>query len=289
MIIESEYACDDYVLIAGRQARTYAEHLLHSAHRISRLPREIAASSTYNSELEGRIMSILANRKRAVSARGIVNIGIIAIMCLLILPLAGMSMMSADDQALDHKSEQQMQEDEAKKAEKEKQIQIQEQKKKEEALKAGKKEQYEIQLQEKKQKEEALKAEQEQQYKLQMQEQKQKEEALKADLKKKEMAKKAAMNEPNHELKQHPEIIYQEQPAYPESLKEKNIEGSVVINAFVTKTGEVKKVKVEKSSGHKLMDQAALDAAYKCKYKPAIADDGNPVGTWIQYKVSFNL
>jgi outer membrane biosynthesis protein TonB len=35
--------------------------------------------------------------------------------------------------------------------------------------------------------------------------------------------------------------------------------------------------------------QVALDAAKKCKYKPAIGKDGKPVAVWITHKIVFRL
>jgi protein TonB len=85
-----------------------------------------------------------------------------------------------------------------------------------------------------------------------------------------------------------PEIIHQEDPVYPEMARKKGIEGNVIIQALVDKKGEVVKVKIGKSSGHKLLDKAAAAAAKDIKYSPA-RQNKQPVAVWVSYKVSFRL
>lgn len=254
MIIESEYACDDYVLITGGQAQFYAEHLLHSAHRVSRLPRIVAASSTFNTELEGRIMSILENRKRAVSVRSIVSIGIIVAVSLLIMPLAGISMIStgvapSGDKAITTKSES---------ADKDEQAKQDEQAKKDQQAKTEAKTKKDEQAKKDMQAKEDMKAKKEQQAK-----------------------------EDYKNIEKMPEMTFEQEPLYPKELQDKGIEGAVMVKAYVTKDGMVKKAEVGKSSGYEKLDQLALDAAYKNKFKPAYDKEGNPVGMWISYKVTF--
>ncbi|MDD3730876.1 MAG: energy transducer TonB [candidate division Zixibacteria bacterium] len=85
-----------------------------------------------------------------------------------------------------------------------------------------------------------------------------------------------------------PEMIYEETPLYPEIAKEKKLEGTVYIKALIDKSGTVIDAKVLKTCGTELLDKAALAAAHKCKYKPAV-QKGKPVATWVTYKVEFKL
>lgn len=85
-----------------------------------------------------------------------------------------------------------------------------------------------------------------------------------------------------------PEMIYEETPLYPEEAKEKKLEGIVYIKALIDKSGTVVDAKVSKTCGTELLDKAALAAAYKCKYKPAV-QKGKPVAVWVTYKVEFKL
>ncbi len=87
---------------------------------------------------------------------------------------------------------------------------------------------------------------------------------------------------------EYPEMIYQEIPVYPPKAESAGIEGYVWIQALVDSTGTVRKAKVAKSSGVKSLDSAAVAAAPKCRYKPAVAH-GRPVAVWVTYKVTFAL
>lgn len=84
-----------------------------------------------------------------------------------------------------------------------------------------------------------------------------------------------------------PEMTHQEDPVYPEEAKEKKLEGEVWIKALVGKDGKVIKAIVDKpSESEHGFDEAALEAARKCEYKPAI-QNGKPVAVWVSYKVDF--
>ena len=85
-----------------------------------------------------------------------------------------------------------------------------------------------------------------------------------------------------------PEMIYRERPKYPGLAKKAKAEGTVWVKALVDTTGKISEVQVGKSSGHELLNEAAVAAAYKCKFKPA-TQKGKPVAVWITYKVEFTL
>lgn len=85
------------------------------------------------------------------------------------------------------------------------------------------------------------------------------------------------------------EMIYEEVPEYPRLAKQANMEAVVWVKALVDKNGSVVKAMVFKSSGSKAgFDEAAVAAAYKCKFKPAI-QNGRPVAVWVAYQVEFTL
>lgn len=86
-----------------------------------------------------------------------------------------------------------------------------------------------------------------------------------------------------------PEMIYEAVPDYPRLARQAGMEASVWIKALVDKNGIVIKAVVFKSSGSKAgFDEAAVAAALKCKYKPAV-QNGYPVPAWVTYKVEFIL
>lgn len=92
-------------------------------------------------------------------------------------------------------------------------------------------------------------------------------------------------------------VYHDEEPAalnpdvceYPPLALKAGIEGTVLIEALVDKNGTVKDAWVVKPSGCSAgFEEAALEAAYKTKYKPALTN-GQPVAVRITYPVCFRL
>jgi len=76
-------------------------------------------------------------------------------------------------------------------------------------------------------------------------------------------------------------------PVYPEIAKKAGIEGSVLLHLFVDENGKVIKALVA-TSLESSMDEAALEAARKTTFYPALQRD-KPVGVWVAYPVRFRL
>lgn len=86
-----------------------------------------------------------------------------------------------------------------------------------------------------------------------------------------------------------PVQVKQVQPEYPPLAQRAGVEGSVWINVLVDKEGKVRDVIVVKDSGANAgFEDAAVAAAYKTVWKPAIAN-GQPIALWVTYKVDFKL
>ncbi|MCK4301384.1 MAG: energy transducer TonB [candidate division Zixibacteria bacterium] len=85
-----------------------------------------------------------------------------------------------------------------------------------------------------------------------------------------------------------PEMIYQQQPEYPPLARKAAIEGAVWVKSLVDSDGNVVEVMLAKTSGSELLDKAALVAAEKNRFKPAV-QDGKPVAVWVTFKVDFVL
>lgn len=87
----------------------------------------------------------------------------------------------------------------------------------------------------------------------------------------------------------YPEMIYEELPVYPRLAQEGGFTAYVLIEAYVDKNGDVKKAQAVKTDRPNMgFEEAAVKAAYKCKYRPAI-QNGNPIGLWVEYKFKFTL
>ena len=86
----------------------------------------------------------------------------------------------------------------------------------------------------------------------------------------------------------YPEMIYEHKPKYPRLAEQAGITGRVFVTALVDENGNVIKAQVGKSSGTESLDEAAIKAAFKNKFKPGI-QNGRPIKVWVTYKVDFVL
>lgn len=75
---------------------------------------------------------------------------------------------------------------------------------------------------------------------------------------------------------------------YPEIAKEAGIEGQVVVQAFINEKGVVEHCLILKGMPGTGLDEAAINAIKKTKFKPAKQRDRN-VGVWISIPVTFKL
>ncbi len=85
-----------------------------------------------------------------------------------------------------------------------------------------------------------------------------------------------------------PQIVYAEKPKYPDVARRANMEGYVWVKILVDKTGKPKKAVVIKESGGELFNEAAVNAAMKYKFTPAVMNTG-PVTVWVAIKFNFQL
>jgi len=76
-----------------------------------------------------------------------------------------------------------------------------------------------------------------------------------------------------------------EAPKYPKAALMNEEQGTVALMFLVPPDGHVADSKIEKSSGSKSLDKAALSAFSQCKFKPGMKD-GKPDALWA--KVEFN-
>ena len=83
-----------------------------------------------------------------------------------------------------------------------------------------------------------------------------------------------------------PEAVKRVAPRYPEDARNARIQGTVMVQALVGRDGEVKEVRIRESIP--MLDEAALDAVRKWRFKPATAD-GEPRAVWVSIPVKFTL
>jgi protein TonB len=93
---------------------------------------------------------------------------------------------------------------------------------------------------------------------------------------------------PYYKVEVKPKPIYNPIPKYPELAKQAGIEGTTVIKMLVDIDGTVSEVKILKSSGNQMLDQAALVAAKQSKFTPAKQRD-KFVRVWVSRPFRFLL
>ena len=77
-------------------------------------------------------------------------------------------------------------------------------------------------------------------------------------------------------------------PVYPEIAQEAGIEGVIVVQAFIDEKGRVKETQILKGVPNTGLDEAAMDAIRKTRFKPAKQRERS-VGVWISIPVNFRL
>ena len=77
-------------------------------------------------------------------------------------------------------------------------------------------------------------------------------------------------------------------PIYPEIAQEAGIEGVVVVQAFIDAKGRVKETLILKGVPNTGLDEAAMSAIRKTRFRPARQRE-RAVGVWISIPVNFKL
>jgi protein TonB len=76
--------------------------------------------------------------------------------------------------------------------------------------------------------------------------------------------------------------------SHPAALRERGIEGSVLLRVKVDAQGRAADVQLQSSSGWRLFDEAALQQARACRFIPA-TQDGQAIDSWVEFPVRFAL
>ncbi|GIW72464.1 MAG: hypothetical protein KatS3mg102_2006 [Planctomycetota bacterium] len=78
-------------------------------------------------------------------------------------------------------------------------------------------------------------------------------------------------------------------PHYPLAARRQRLQGVVVLRLEVGEDGQVRRCEVARSSGHGLLDEAALAAARTWRFEPARDATGAPVAALIEVPIRFRL
>lgn len=85
-----------------------------------------------------------------------------------------------------------------------------------------------------------------------------------------------------------PQVVQSVQPTYPDIARRAGVEGTVWVNILVDKDGKPKKAVVVKEDAGGIFNEAAVSAAMKYQFTPAIMNSG-PVKVWVAIKFKFQL
>lgn len=89
-------------------------------------------------------------------------------------------------------------------------------------------------------------------------------------------------------VEQEPVYLKNPAPVYPYRARQRGWEGVVLLHVLVDKDGRPGKIEIKRSSGHRVLDDAALEAVEKWQFKPASL--GNiAFDAWIDIPVRFML
>ncbi|MEN9653585.1 MAG: hypothetical protein RL303_1305 [Verrucomicrobiota bacterium] len=85
-----------------------------------------------------------------------------------------------------------------------------------------------------------------------------------------------AVSPPSAVVFTEPAFLVRQEPAYPERARRAGVAGVAVVRIWLTPSGGIERVELAGSSGHRLLDEAALAAAGASTFTPA-ARDRQPV------------
>jgi periplasmic protein TonB len=77
-------------------------------------------------------------------------------------------------------------------------------------------------------------------------------------------------------------------PAYPDRMREAGVEGTALLRLRVAADGTTREIRLLRSAGHRLLDEAAEAAARRWEIAPALRN-GLPIEAWVEVPVRFRL
>ena len=92
--------------------------------------------------------------------------------------------------------------------------------------------------------------------------------------------------EPVTEPKGYAGYLHNPAPDYPPAAQKRGLEGKVVLKVHVLASGQPDNVTVAKSSGHQILDEAALKAVTQWAFAPAHCGQ-TPIDGWVQVPLTF--
>lgn len=76
--------------------------------------------------------------------------------------------------------------------------------------------------------------------------------------------------------------------AYPPLLRDAGVGGTVRVYFFINERGVAEQVRLDESSGHEALDEAALNVAGVYSFEPALNNE-KPVPVWVSFPITFQV
>lgn len=86
----------------------------------------------------------------------------------------------------------------------------------------------------------------------------------------------------------YPDYRNNPKPVYPLIARRKGYEGTVMLNVYVLENGSVGEIGMDKSSTHKILDEAAIKAVNKWSFIPG-KKNGTVSAGWVKIPIKFQL
>jgi protein TonB len=90
------------------------------------------------------------------------------------------------------------------------------------------------------------------------------------------------------EIQNRTEVIRAMEREYPPLLRDAGIGGTVRVYFFIDENGQVQDRRIDQSSGHQALDQAALNVAGVYRFSPALNRDQR-VPVWVSFPITFQV
>lgn len=85
-----------------------------------------------------------------------------------------------------------------------------------------------------------------------------------------------------------PVAVRNDPPSYPALARRLGYEGKVELYAEILASGVCGEIRIRRSSGHRMLDQAAIRAVRRWRFQPG-QRWGRPIATWIMVPIEFNI
>ena len=85
-----------------------------------------------------------------------------------------------------------------------------------------------------------------------------------------------------------PELFEFQPPAYPKNLRERDIEGKVMLKVLIDTEGKVGEIYIFKSSGYEMFDQIAIKSVKQWRFQPA-KKENRQRESWVLIPINFQI